>query len=348
MIIFHTADLHLKAGQEKRLEVLKWLVVKAIQEKAAAFVIAGDLFDSDTDASILRPAVKKILENAAETTFFVIPGNHDTGSFHPDYDYGRNVVQLTEKPFQIAEHKGIRFCGIPFQPKDFAGCVRNLPPDVDVLIVHGTLYDRDFIRTVVDDEDTKYLPILPPELENIARYVALGHIHARSFEKQYRNTRVANPGSAWALDIKCRAQRVFYRLVLERSKIELTAVEIAPAPHWQDEAFFIFPGNEDKILEAVRERLTGLDPKRVMPNLIVRGFLGEKGRGFHERLKKILDDLSSRFPALAFSDQDIKSWDQIISQPTVQKFIDRTESLDAELRYKIYDLVFPIFSETIK
>jgi predicted phosphodiesterase len=348
MIIFHTADLHLKTGEEKRLEILKWLVDKAAQDKAPAFVIAGDLFDSDTDAAVLRTAVKKILENAAETTFFVVPGNHDAGSFHPDYDYGRNVIQLTEKPFQLCEHKGIRFCGIPYQPNDFAGCVRDLPPDIDVLIVHGTLYDRDFIRSVVDDEDTRYLPIFPPDLEDIARYVALGHIHARSFDKLYRKTRVANPGSPWALDTKCRAPRVFYRLIMEPARIDLAPVAIIPAPHWQDEEFFVFPGHEEKILSAVRERLSGLDPKRVMPNLIVRGFLGEKGRGFHERLKKITDDMSPRFPELAFRDQDIQSWDQIVNQPTVQKFIMRTESLDAKLRYKIYDLVFPIFSEMIK
>jgi DNA repair exonuclease SbcCD nuclease subunit len=348
MIIFHTADLHLKAGQEKRLEILRWLAGKAVQAKAAAFIIAGDLFDSDTDAAVLRTAVKKILESAPDTTFFVIPGNHDAGSFHPDYDYGRNVVQLTEKPFQLAEHKGIRFCGIPYQPADFAGCVRDLPPGIDVLIVHGTLYDRDFIRTVVDDEETKYLPILPADLENIARYVALGHIHARAFEKQYQKTRVASPGSALALDIKCRTKRIFYRLTIDRAKIELTPVEIETALHWQDEEFFVFPGNEEKILETVRDRLSGLDPKKIMPHIIIRGFLGEKGREFGARLEQIRSDLSPRFSDFVLSDPDIKSWDQIINQPTVQKFILRTEPLDAELRYKIYDLIFPIFSETIK
>jgi DNA repair exonuclease SbcCD nuclease subunit len=348
MIVYHTADLHLKAGQEKRLEVLKWLVDKAGQEKAAAFIIAGDLFDSDTDASILRTPVKKILERGTAITFYLIPGNHDAGSFHPDYDYGRNVVQLTEKPFQVREQSGVRICGIPYQPKDFAACVRDLPPGIDILIAHGTLYDRDFIRSVVDDEDAKYMPIMPSDLENVARYAALGHIHARSFDKQYRKTRAANPGSATALDVKCRTPRIFYRLDLDPERIGLSAVDILPAPYWQDEGFFVFPGREDKVLSEVRERLAGLDPKRIMPNLIVRGFLGEKGREFHARLKQILDAQASRFSELAFNDQDIKSWDQIINHPTVQKFLRRTEPLEDELKYKIYDLVLPIFSETIK
>jgi predicted phosphodiesterase len=348
MIIYHTADLHLKAGQEKRLEVFKWLVEQARREKAAAFIIAGDLFDSDTDASVLRTQVKKIMEGCADATFYLIPGNHDAGSFHPDYDYGRNVVQFTEKPFQIREQAGIRICGIPYQPKEFAECVRGLPPGIDILIVHGTLYDRDFIRSVVDDEETKYMPILPQDLENVARYVALGHIHARSFDKQYRKTRAANPGSATALDIKCRARRIFYRLALDSERIGLSAVDIQPAPHWQDEGFFVFPGNEEKVLAAVQERLTGLDPKQILPNLTVRGFLGEKGREFHTRLKQILDSSSARFSEIAFNDQDIKSWDQIIDHPMVQKFLSRTEPLEDELRFKIYDLVLPIFSETIK
>jgi DNA repair exonuclease SbcCD nuclease subunit len=348
MVIFHAADLHLKADQEQRLAILKWLVDQAGKARAGAFVIAGDLFDSDTDARLLRPAVKGILEGAAATTFFVIPGNHDAGSFHPDHDYGRNVVPLTAKPFQLADHGGLRFGGVPYQDKDFTDCVKDLPRDVDILIVHGTLYDRDFIRQLVEDEETKYLPILPPDLENIARYVALGHIHSRPFEKSYKNTRVASPGSALALDVKCRSKRIFYRLVMDRTKLELAPVEIEPAPYWQDEAFFVFPGNEERTLQALRDRLSGLDPNRIMPNIIVRGFLGEKGREFSAQIAKIRDSFLARFPDLTLDDRDIRSWDQIMTHPMVQKFIAKTDALDPDLKYKIYELIFPIFSETIK
>ena len=92
MKFLHTADIHLKKNDQKRLQIFKWLIEKADQKKIDYFIIAGDLFDSDTDATELRPSLKKIFDRA-KTQFLVIPGNHDTGSFGEEYDYGQNVIQ---------------------------------------------------------------------------------------------------------------------------------------------------------------------------------------------------------------------------------------------------------------
>ena len=48
MKFLHTADLHLKKDEEKRTEILKWLIKKADELNVDYFIIAGDLFESNT------------------------------------------------------------------------------------------------------------------------------------------------------------------------------------------------------------------------------------------------------------------------------------------------------------
>ena len=57
--LIHTADLHLKAGEEKAycFSVLDEIIALALSEKAGFLVIAGDLFDSFADFEALRKEV---------------------------------------------------------------------------------------------------------------------------------------------------------------------------------------------------------------------------------------------------------------------------------------------------
>jgi exonuclease SbcD len=140
MKVLHTADLHLKEGEEDRLGILKDLVQKAYEVKASVFIIAGDLFDSDKDAAILRSRVKSIFDQC-RAPVIIIPGNHDPGSFGPDYDYGRNVMQAYKRPVTIFEIGLLKIAAIPYHEVDFTECVRDLPRNTDILVAHGTVYD---------------------------------------------------------------------------------------------------------------------------------------------------------------------------------------------------------------
>jgi DNA repair exonuclease SbcCD nuclease subunit len=202
MKFLHTADLHIKKGEKNRIEILQWLINKAEAMQVDFFIIAGDLFESDTDAIILRQEIKSIFR-ASSCKFLIIPGNHDLKSYSHDYDYGDNVIQLIETPFEIIELNNLKVCGVPYQNKRFSECIKNIPENIDILTAHGTLYDESFIFSMLDDKETKYMPIYPANLENIARYVAMGHLHSKSIEKRYKNTHVVYPGSPIALDTKC-------------------------------------------------------------------------------------------------------------------------------------------------
>ncbi len=346
MKFLHTADLHLKKEEEKRIKILQWLIDKADEMKADYFIIAGDLFDSDTDAALLRPQLKKLFERA-HTQFLVIPGNHDAKSFSRDYDYGSNVTQLVKGPFEIIEDGDIRICGVPFQDKKFSECVKELPPEVDILIAHGTLYDESFIYSLLDDEETKYMPIFPANLENRARYVALGHLHSRCIEKKYKRTYVVYPGSPIAIDTKCNEERLFSLVTIDKKQLAVDFIAVEHSPYWLSKEFFVFPGSEHQKLRELASFLAGVDKTTVMPNVIIDGYIAQKDRAFQQQIDELKQKFKEKFMDFHIAN-NVRSWDTIIENRLVQNFVKKTQNLDDALRRKIHEIVFPIFSDALK
>jgi len=346
MKLLHTADLHLNKGEEKRLEVFTWLIRKADELKVDYFVVAGDLFDTDADATQLRHDVRKMFESV-KCTFLIIPGNHDRRSFGPDYDYGKNVIQLTEVPFQCYEMGGVKFCGVPYQEKKFSECARDVPKDVDVLIAHGTLYDRSFIFSVLEDIETEYMPMYPAHLDGIARYVALGHLHSRNVELRYGATRVVYPGSPAALDTKCTATRYFYMIDIDGQELKASKHRVDVAPSWTEKKFFVFPDVENKIISDIGSFLEGIDESTAMPNIIIRGYTLAREKEFKERIESVAAESCRRFEDFRLQ-VNIQSWDLIMSNRMVQRFVSKTKGLDDDVRTKVFEITFPIFDKALR
>ena len=346
MKFFHTADLHLKKGEAKRMEILKWLIQKAEEYKVDFFIIAGDLFESDTDATQLRPKIRKMFE-AASVKFIILPGNHDEKSFSTRYDYGNNVFQLIQTPFEVIELSGLTICGVPYQNKRFSECIKNIPSDIDIIIAHGTLYDESFIFSMLEDEETKYMPMYPENLEHSARYVALGHLHSRNIEKKYKNTNVVYPGSPIALDTKCANPRFIYCVNIDDRNLSIEPVEIEISPYWLEKEFFVFPGIEQKIIENIESYLQKIDNKNVMPHVTVKGYIGEKDKAFNNAARVLEDKFREQFADIRIH-PDVESWDKLVQNTMVKTFIEKTKQFDDTLRLKIFEITFPIFSKAIK
>jgi len=346
MRFLHTADLHLSKGEDKRLEVFAWLLKKADELKVDYFVVVGDLFDSDSDATLLRPEVRKMCESV-KSEFLFLPGNHDTRSFGPEYEYGNNVIQLTSRPFQLLEREGLRICGVPYGDNKFSDSAKDMPHDIDVLITHGTLYDRSFIFSLLEDQETKYMPIFPADLENVARYVAMGHLHTSSIELQYDRTHVVYPGSPIAIDTKCVGARHFYLFDIDANELEIIKHEVEIAPYWVTKEFFVYPGGEQAILDGIQEYLRSLEDVRIMPNIMITGYIGEREKEYLKLLSGIQQGHAGRFPDLRIN-AEIQSWDKLMTNPLIQNFVVRTEGLGDELRLKIFEITFPIFNKALK
>ena len=346
MRFLHTADIHLKRGADERLEIFSWLVKRAGELKVDCFIVAGDLFDSDHDATQLRQEVRRICESSGYR-FLFLPGNHDAKSFGPEYEYGDNVTQLTEKAFGILRMGELNLCGVPYGDSRFSDRTQGMPSNVDLLVAHGTLYDPSFIFSMLDEDETGYMPIFPADLEDIARYVALGHLHSRCIELQYKGTRAVYPGSPVAIDTKCVGARYFFVVDIDgkNMKIEKHLVEIAP--YWLEKEFFVYPGIEKQVLDSIGVFLRDIQDARVMPNIKVRGYISEKEKEYLDLLSGIEKGSRSRFPEIRIN-AEIQSWDKLLTNPLVQRFAAATGGLDDELRMKVFEITFPIFSKALK
>ncbi len=346
MLFLHTGDLHLKKGEELRFEVFGWLVKKAGELGVDYFVIAGDLFDSDTDATLLGQRVRKVFESA-KCTFLIVSGNHDAGSFGPDRVYGENVIQLAKEPFDTIEAGGLLICGVPYQDRKFSECVRDIPKKVDILIAHGTVYDRSYIFSLLDDQETRYMPIFPDDLKDIARYVAMGHIHARPVVLRYGETQVIYPGSPISLDTKCEGERSFHIVELTDKGIRLQQQAVEKAPYYVGRDFFIYPQVEAEILDAVEKYLSEINDPRVMPRVTVKGCTAQSEREFQDAIASMRQRHKTRFPDLRL-ETDVHPWDKVLQNPMVRDFVARTEGLNDALRMKIFEICLPVFDKVLK
>jgi DNA repair exonuclease SbcCD nuclease subunit len=346
MKILHTADVHLKKDDEKRLGIFEWMLRRAVEMEVDCFAIAGDLFESDTDATQLRQTVRKMFESV-KYSFLIIPGNHDAHSFGPDYDYGKNVVQLTKEPFHPIERDGMRICGVPYQEKKFSDCIRNIPKNVDILIAHGTLYDQSFIFSVLEDIETEYMPIYPAHLDGIARYVALGHLHSRNIELKYGDTQVVYPGSPSALDAKCIDTRHFYSVEIDGSEVTVSKHRVDVAPYWVERDFFVFPDIENEVISDIESFLKGVDESTAMPNIGIRGYTVASEKEFKGRVHSVVTKFCERFQDSRI-EIEVQSWDVIMKNRMVQRFVNKTQDLDDRLRTRVFEITFPIFDKVLR
>ena len=346
MRFLHTADLHLKKGMPQRDEIFDWLLAKAEELKVDYTIIAGDLFDSDTDATLLRNGVRKKFESST-CKFLIIPGNHDARSFGPGNEYGKNVMQLTAQPFQLLDFEDFKICAVPYADRRFSESMKDMPGDIDVLIAHGTLYDQSFIFTLLDDEETKYMPVFPADLENSARYVAMGHLHSRCIELKYGKTSVVYPGSPMALDIKCTGERYFYLVNIDQNDVRVEKHGVDKAAFWLVHDFFVYPQGEHEVLSQIETYLQHIDDQRIMPQITVRGFIGEKEKKFLDALIEIKKKHAAKFGDLRIL-PEIQSWDMVIANPLIRTFIAKTADLKDEVRMKVFEITFPIFSRVLK
>lgn len=346
MKLLHTADLHLSKDDPDRLAILGWIIEAGNTRDVDQIIIAGDLFDSDADASILRPEVRGVFETA-RATILLVPGNHDAHSYGPDHDYGANVIQATDTPFSVHVISDLRIAAMPFQERPFSECAQGLPDDIDILIVHGTLYDPSFIFSVIDDIETKYMPIFPGNLQNRSRYVALGHLHSNYTAVDYSGTRAVYPGSPIALDTKCTTPRACALVTIDAHEIDVRRLEVDAAPYWERKDFFVFPGNEDTVLEQIRRFLQDIDPQRIQPCITVRGYCGRGDKDYQRALDTIVDHFKPAFKHFMFESR-FESWAKLMEHRMVQTFIQRTEHLEEPVRMKLYSITFPILSKALR
>jgi len=325
----HTADLHLKRDEPFRLNVLSWIISKT-QELADGLIIAGDLFDSDIEASFLREKVRSILERL-KMPVLIIPGNHDYLSYSSQFYYGENTFVFHDNP-SVINLEGIEIMGIPFHPQlNFSRCVQKLGSQPHLIIAHGTLYDRKSPDIYTElGEEAKYMPIYRWDVDGKTRYLALGHYHSTFIHLSFNKTEVVYPGSPVATSRRSIGER-FVALVSVESHgiVEIERVPVDISPYWRRVEWMVFPGNEEGLLEKIERDIQNLASEKVMLDGKVRGSIRVDETKFREDLRKIEEKSKALFNQINIS-CEIKHWGDLVESPVLALLVEKLRNMDCD------------------
>ena len=258
----HTSDLHVKESSEESRDLLRWLVKKCT-EREAALLVAGDFFDSETEAAAARDMVKGIFSEAPDVPKFIIPGNHDAGAFPEGADLGPEVYPLNASPFTTGYHRDVEIVGFPFVSNSTlrAQLDEYRHPDKPlVALVHGTYLGKGHMAFFQDvrERGEEYFPVYSSDLEDIgANYVALGHYHWQHASFVHKDMVICYPGTPVALTSKEVGIRTVVAATLDTDSGEVD-IERLPVPvgiYNIREDIEVFACEEEKALTQLEQSL---------------------------------------------------------------------------------------------
>ncbi len=186
MKILHTADLHLNSANPERWKALEELVAVAADQKVSLFLIAGDLFDRNTEAEQLRGDLRGLL-GGSELKTVILPGNHDHKAYRSGLYFGENVYLINnwKEPLNFDQ---VSIWGLPFEKiagEKLIGRLREMGNLMDrnqynLLLFHGELLDAYFSRHDMGEEgEERYMPINLAVFDALpVQYVLGGHFHS--------------------------------------------------------------------------------------------------------------------------------------------------------------------------
>ena len=84
-----------------------------------------------------------------------------------------------------------------------------------------------------------------------------------------------------------------------------------------------------------------------MPYIMIHGYIANNERAFNDKIIEIKNKYTDDFEEFKI-ESEISSWSMIMQNQMVNKFVYKTNDLDNDLRMKVFEIVFPIFSKTLK
>ncbi len=222
MKIAITADVHLKTGQQypERYNALKDILEVLVREDIRALIIAGDLFDIESQNYAVFDELCRDKKYAG-IDFYIIPGNHDP-IIGPKYFTAPNIRIYDEPALVSVGNEGPGFFFVPYLAGKSMGEViakhKASLPERWVLVGHG-----DYLSGTKDPnnyESGVYMPLGRPDIEYYGpSKVILGHIH-----KKMEIGKVSYPGSPCGMDINETGRRSF--ILFDTSDLSITEKRI--------------------------------------------------------------------------------------------------------------------------
>lgn len=320
--LLHTSDLHLSKKKPETLEALREVLKTAKECDVDVLTIGGDIFESEKDADILRPDLRKEF-SGNNFRIIAIPGNHDREAYRKNLSFGGDLRILTEEPFETYPwEESAAITGAPFVDRPSEELLSQLSKSANkdltnILLLHCTL-DINYTSYDFGDEEGKgdYFPISGATLSNLGYdYVLAGHFHA-DFDKRRldKGCQFVYPGSPLSLSWKHTGQRKAAFLDTERGDIEEIPLDsfycdVLPVQ--------VTPGTEEEKLAVIKRWIGSHEGKKCKLRVEVSGY----GRMDENEFEKLLKEISGQ----AELENKYRNVEVILSHPL---YLDFKEALE--------------------
>ena len=300
----HTADLHLEEKKEEGLKVLKWILSKA-RECKAAVLISGDLFNSDQDAYSLESAVSGIFGEYSDVTVFIIPGNHDKDAFAKGTEYQDNIKLLRTSPYTEMCYEGINIIGVPHENGScLMRAIENMrSTGLSVLMVHGTFFDdsAQFVRNELEIKGEDSFPVFAEDIvdKNII-YTAMGHFHSNFSIIENKNKKICYPGTPISLDDTEAGMRKVAKVVIDTDSkaIDISDCPVEIGAYKIRNKFTVFPGLEGVVLKTLMKYLSENIDNRADAGIELNGFTKTVENRLNSAIDSIIAKYNNKFSSL--------------------------------------------------
>ena len=294
MKIIHTSDVHLSSGKKERLEAFKGLLSKAGDKKADLLIISGDLFDSNEEADILRPGLRKLLSSLS-FRIYAIPGNHDRDAYRADMNFGGSIEILNRLPFEVTDHDGIRIIYVPYADQVFNDLAAPLKENINkekinILVMHCSL-DIPYLGEdeYGDEKRQAYLPVNSKVLGDIGfDYVFAGHFHSRSVESRLSDkTLFFYSGSPVSISRKEKGRRSAVFLDTDRPVKERISLLELDSFYYDEFRIELEPGKEGEGLDSLESMLKTYTGHNAEIDAVIGGFISSGEKDMAGRIKEV-------------------------------------------------------------
>lgn len=265
--IVYATDIHLTDRQpvNRTAPVSAGLVVFSnllylAQERKAALVLGGDLFDMPNPSYELLSSVIRQLRHFKDVPVFVCRGNHDVNYANMDKACGLSVLEQTGLVTPLengAAINGFYVSAYDYEPRlPFVLDKETNKWNLNVLFDNKS-YMTDYTTVVVAHLPivTKHVPydhMLAFDIETDADYLLCGHIHEK-FSTVINSNSPSGDGKAYVINPGC-----LFRLKRNEAKIEPSALLIERIGKKPIHSFIPIPGDPDPqfIMEDEKEAVT--------------------------------------------------------------------------------------------
>lgn len=184
MKIIHCADLHLDSRMEthftaeqaksRRMEMLATfedMVDYGLEHQVEIILIAGDLFDSNQENSLLiKKQVLELIRHTNEIDFIYLAGNHDGDGFVLENDeLPGNLKLFSSQKWVTYSYQNIRISGLNYSQTSLPNPIWE-KDYFNIVMLHGQI--RDYATNLPSDDI-----ILQNYKGQAVDYLALGHLH---------------------------------------------------------------------------------------------------------------------------------------------------------------------------